>query len=232
MPGGRSPQVTGPRRLLEPTRCHVGCPKPGRTTVHAAVLSWTWPIIGGRWMLIYRQTRRKITRGARGVTASRTARPLDERRGGDPDASIRIAQGGQLAARDERADAGDRQPQPTGRLGQGECGAPADPHHWSHCARNGPRGPGPMHEHLHEQARPGRVPALAHAMRSAGIRRAVRRSGRIVGGVVVGGSADRGSGGCGDCAGRGCASGRVLAGRTPSRPPGRRGLFRRSTASS
>ena len=127
-------------------------PETRRTTVHAAGSQLDMVHHRLALMLIYRRTRRKITSGRSGGHRVRTARPLDERCGGDPDAFIRIVQGRQLAARDERADAGDRQTQPTGGLGQGECGPPVDPHHRSHCARNGPRGPGPMHEHLHEQA--------------------------------------------------------------------------------
>jgi hypothetical protein len=129
----------------------VGARNPAHNRSRCRYCSWTCPS-SVALMLIYRHTRRRSLRGARGATASRTTRPLDERRGGDPDASIRIAQGRQLAARDERADARDRQTQPTGRLGQGECGPPVDPHHRAHCARNGPRGPVPMHKHLHEQA--------------------------------------------------------------------------------
>jgi hypothetical protein len=166
-------------------------------------------------------------RGARGVTTSRTARPLDERCGGDPDVSIRIAQGRQLAARDKRADAGDRQPQPTGRLGQGECGPPVDPPHRSTVPATGGEVQdlctsictsrwGVGYLHFRHVRRCGRPPIW--------LRR--RGSGRR-------GSADRGSDGCGDWVGRGGAASRLVrARRPPSRPPGKRGLFRRSTASS
>jgi hypothetical protein len=79
-------------------------------------------------------------------------RPLDERRRQDLDGSVRVPQGGELTPVDQRGDAGHRQAQPAGRLGQGEGGLPVDPRHRSHCPRNGPRGPGAMHMHLHEQA--------------------------------------------------------------------------------
>jgi hypothetical protein len=84
---------------------------------------------------------RRSSLAARRVTA-RSARPFDECCGGNSDGSIRIAQGRQLAAGDECVDAGDRQTQPAGRLGQGECGPPVYPRHRYHCARHGPRGPG------------------------------------------------------------------------------------------
>ena len=85
---------------------------------------------------------RRSPLAARRVTASCFARPFDEGCGGDSDGSVRIALGGQLAAGDECVDAGDRQTQPTGRLGQGERGPTVYPRHRCHCARRGRRGPG------------------------------------------------------------------------------------------
>ena len=153
LPDGKPTGHTAPAPTVG--RSHRASSRPSNLMMTEAPVTWCayrsrprQPLTGSRIRCVNSRRSPRATRS----TGCPFARPFDECCGRDSDGSIQIAQAGQLAAGDERMDAGDRQTQPTGRLGQGECGPPLHPRHGCHCARRRPRGPGRLHVQPHEQA--------------------------------------------------------------------------------